>query len=94
MLSSLKLAVLIGSCDNSEIEELRARHDVKEAETATLSTQSQAMLNLNLKLQNTALKTQAKAVDLDLAKLQAKVSRQQAEILQVSGLIRLQYGPC
>lgn len=67
----------------SEIEGLRAKHDVKEAESATLSTQSQAMLNLNLMLQNTALKSQAKAVDLDLAKLQARVSKQQAEILQV-----------
>ncbi|PWN44195.1 hypothetical protein IE81DRAFT_37527 [Ceraceosorus guamensis] len=37
----------------------------------TLQTQSQAMLNLNLKLQSSALKSQAKTIELELGKLEA-----------------------
>ena len=42
------------------------------------------MLNMNLKLQNSASKTQARALDLELAKIEAKVAREQVEMVEVS----------
>jgi hypothetical protein len=42
------------------------------------------MLNMNLKLQNSASKTQARVLDLALAKIEAKVAREYTEIMQVS----------
>jgi hypothetical protein len=44
------------------------------------------MLNMNLKLQNSASKTQARVLDLALAKIEAKVAREYTEIMQVSRL--------
>jgi len=41
------------------------------------------MLNMNLKLQNSASKTQTRALDLALAKIEAKVAKEQTEIIQV-----------
>lgn len=68
----------------SELNDLRAKHHETEAESHNLSTQSQAMLNMNLKLQNSASKTQARVLDLALAKIEAKVAREYTEIMQVS----------
>lgn len=65
-----------------ELNDLRAKHHETEAESANLSSQSQAMLNMNLKLQNSASKTQARALDLALAKVEAKVAKEQSEIIQ------------
>jgi hypothetical protein len=42
------------------------------------------MLNMNLKLQNSASKSQARALDLELAKIEAKVAREQVEMVEVS----------
>jgi hypothetical protein len=42
------------------------------------------MLNMNLKLQNSASKMQARALDLELAKIEAKVYREHVEIVKVS----------
>jgi len=68
----------------SELIVLRTKYHETEAETANLSTQSRTMLNMNLKLQNSASKTQARALDLELAKIEAKVAREQVEMVEVS----------
>ena len=68
----------------SELNDLRTKYHETEAETANLSTQSRTMLNMNLKLQNSASKTQARALDLELAKIEAKVAREQVEMVEVS----------
>ncbi|KAF9571027.1 hypothetical protein EC968_001114 [Mortierella alpina] len=51
----------------SDLEQLRQ----KETTGPGLGSQSQAMLSLNLQLQSTAMKAQAKAIDLELRKLDA-----------------------
>ena len=47
-----------------------------------LTSQSQAMLSLNQKLHNTAHKSQAKAIDLDLRKLDAAQASEHLRIIQ------------
>lgn len=53
----------------SDLESLRQKQE--SANGGGLGSQSQAMLNLNLQLQSTAMKAQAKAIDLELRKLDA-----------------------
>ncbi|GAA5828534.1 hypothetical protein JCM11251_000839 [Rhodosporidiobolus azoricus] len=64
----------------SDLEQLREHQATQANESQSLTSQSQAMLNLNLKLQNSVLKSQVKAIDLELGKLEAK---QAAEHLAV-----------
>ncbi|KAI1316326.1 hypothetical protein EDD11_010105 [Mortierella claussenii] len=52
----------------SDLEQLRQK---EESKNSGLGSQSQAMLSLNLQLQSTAMKAQAKAIDLELRKLDA-----------------------
>ncbi|GAA5851867.1 hypothetical protein JCM8547_000082 [Rhodosporidiobolus lusitaniae] len=60
----------------ADLDSLRALQASATAESATLSSQSQAMLNLNMKLQNSVTKGQVKAIELELRKLEAR----QAEV--------------
>ncbi|GAA5968987.1 hypothetical protein JCM3765_002274 [Sporobolomyces pararoseus] len=55
----------------SDLEDLRHQQSTQATETQSLSSQSQAMLNLNLKLKSSVLKSQVKAIDLELRKLEA-----------------------
>ncbi|WVR06294.1 hypothetical protein IAU60_003324 [Kwoniella sp. DSM 27419] len=64
----------------SEIDLLRFQQASQESETASTSKEAQALLNLNLKLQSTAVKAQTKTVDLELRKLE---STQLAEHLTI-----------
>jgi dynactin 1 len=66
------------------LNELRTKYHETEAETANLSDQSRTMLNMNLKLQKSASKTQARALNLGLAKIEAKVGRKQVDMVEVS----------
>src|SRR6202012_3534033 len=47
-----------------------------------LGSQSQAMLSLNLQLQSTAMKAQAKAIDLELRKLEAMQANDNLTLVQ------------
>ncbi|KWU42651.1 hypothetical protein RHOSPDRAFT_20774 [Rhodotorula sp. JG-1b] len=64
----------------ADLEQLRQHQATQETESQNLTSQSQAMLNLNLKLQSTVLKSQVKAIDLELRELEA---RQAAEHLAI-----------
>ncbi|GAA5890444.1 hypothetical protein JCM6882_002923 [Rhodosporidiobolus microsporus] len=64
----------------SDLEQLREHQATQANESQSLTSQSQAMLNLNLKLQSSVWKSQVKAIDLELGKLEAK---QAAEHLSV-----------
>lgn len=66
----------------SEIDTLRVQQATQEYETATASKESQALLNLNLKLQTSAAKTQSKTIDLDLKKLEAAQLTEQLRVVQ------------
>lgn len=55
--------------NNSDLEELRQKEESQASEKHNLSSQSQAMMSLNLQLQSTVMKAQAKSIDLELRKL-------------------------
>jgi dynactin 1 len=54
----------------SEVDDLRMLQASQENTTVTTSKESQALLNLNMKLQSTAVKAQSKTIDLELKKLE------------------------
>ncbi|BEJ17135.1 hypothetical protein CspHIS471_0605360 [Cutaneotrichosporon sp. HIS471] len=66
----------------AEIDELREQQASQEHDSAAASKESQALLNLNLKLQSSAVKTQSKTVDLELKKLEATQLAEHLRIIQ------------
>lgn len=68
----------------SEVETLRVQQASQEFETATSSKEAQAIMNMNLKLQSTAVKTQNKTIDIELKKLEAAQLAEHLRIVQVS----------
>lgn len=66
----------------AEIDELREQQATQEHDSAAASKESQALLNLNLKLQSSAVKTQSKTVDLELKKLEAAQLAEHLRIVQ------------
>ena len=63
----------------SDLEQLREQQQAQQSEKASLSSQSQAMLNLNMKLQSTVVRNQSKAVDFEFRKFEAAQARQQLQ---------------
>ncbi|CAO3591941.1 unnamed protein product [Absidia cylindrospora] len=55
----------------SDLERLKHKEENRQSEKQDLSSQSQAMMSLNMQLQSTVMKAQAKAIDLELRKLDA-----------------------
>ncbi|KGB74790.3 dynactin 1 [Cryptococcus deuterogattii R265] len=66
----------------SELETIRLQQATRESDTATTSKESQALMNLNLKLQSTAAKAQSKTIDLELQKLEAFQLAEHLRIVQ------------
>lgn len=67
----------------NDIDELRRSRDISELEAHEMSSKSRAMMDLNLKLQNSAAKTQLKAIDLELGKMRAEQASLHLEIVQL-----------
>ncbi|GJN94727.1 hypothetical protein Rhopal_007818-T1 [Rhodotorula paludigena] len=65
-----------------DLEQLREHQATQATESQSLTSQSQAMLNLNLKLQSSVLKSQVKAIDLELRKLEAKQAAEHLAIVK------------
>jgi dynactin 1 len=65
----------------SDLEQLREQQQAQQSEKASLSSQSQAMLNLNMKLQSTVVRNQSKAVDFEFRKFEAAQARQQLQMV-------------
>jgi dynactin 1 len=61
---------LVSTLQN-DLQHLREQQADQATHTEALSSQSQAMMNLNLHLQNSVTKAQAKAIDLELRKFDA-----------------------
>lgn len=55
----------------SDLERFKHQEVKNENEKISLSSQSQAMMSLNMQLQNTVMKSQAKGIDIELRKLDA-----------------------
>ncbi|KAK4049711.1 hypothetical protein OIV83_003986 [Microbotryomycetes sp. JL201] len=66
----------------SDIEQIRQQQETRETESQTLTSQSQAMLNLNMKLQSTVMKSQVKAIELELRKLDALQATERLDIIR------------
>ena len=67
----------------SDIDEIRRSREISELEATEMSSKSRAMMDLNLKLQNSAAKTQLKAIDLELGKMRAEQASLHLEIVQL-----------
>ncbi|KAK5279464.1 hypothetical protein LTR20_004280 [Exophiala xenobiotica] len=65
----------------SDIDELRRSRDISETEANEMSSKSRAMMDLNLRLQSSAAKTQLKAIDLELGKMKAEQASLHLEIV-------------
>lgn len=66
----------------TDLEDMRASHAVTETEAERLSTRSRAMMDLNMKLQASAAKTQAKTIELELRQLEAQEASDHLAIVQ------------
>ena len=66
----------------SDLEGMRASQQITEAQATELTHKSRAIMDMNLKLQTSALKTQIKAIDLELGKMQAAESVEHLTIVQ------------
>ncbi|KAG9313881.1 dynein associated protein-domain-containing protein [Chiua virens] len=66
----------------SELDYLRTQTQTAQHESATAASQTAAMMSLNLKLQSSAAKNQAKTVELEVRKLEAKESKELLGIVQ------------
>ncbi|KAI6805626.1 hypothetical protein KC332_g14884 [Hortaea werneckii] len=66
-----------------DIADMQASKQLSETEAADLNSKSRAMLDLNMKLQTSASKTQVKTLDLELRKLEAQEASEHLAIVQL-----------
>lgn len=66
-----------------DLEDMRASHAVTETEAEKLNTSSRAMMDLNMKLQLSAQKTQVKTIELELRRLEAQEASDHLHIVQL-----------
>ena len=67
----------------ADMADMKASKQISESEAKDLEDRSRAMLDLNLKLQNSAAKTQVKTIDLELRKLDAQEASEHLAIVQL-----------
>ncbi|KAK4547849.1 hypothetical protein LTR36_010568 [Oleoguttula mirabilis] len=67
----------------SDLADMQASKQLSETEAAGLNSKSRAMLDLNLKLQSSASKTQVKTIDLELRKLEAQEASEHLAVVQL-----------
>ncbi|CZT04313.1 probable DYNACTIN (150 KDA DYNEIN-ASSOCIATED POLYPEPTIDE) ro-3 [Rhynchosporium agropyri] len=67
----------------SDLEDMRASHAMTETESEQLNSRSRAMMDLNMKLQLSAAKTQVKTIDLELRRLDAQEASEHLAIVQL-----------
>lgn len=67
----------------SDLEDMKASHEVTETESEKLNNRSRAMMDLNMKLQVSAAKTQVKTIDLELRRLDAQEASEHLAIVQL-----------
>ena len=67
----------------TDLEDMRASQQLTESEASDLTSRSRAMMDLNMRLQVSASKTQVKAIDLDLRRLEAEEAAEHLKIVQL-----------
>lgn len=65
-----------------DLHEMQASQQLSETEASELANRTRAMMDLNNHLQSTASKTQVKAIDLELQRLQVQEATQHLAIIQ------------
>jgi len=70
----------------SDLSELRNKEAFQQIKNEDLSSQTQNMISLNLQLQNSVMKAQSKAVELELKKLDLSQSEDHLKLLMVSNI--------
>ncbi|KAJ7605055.1 dynactin [Mycena polygramma] len=66
----------------SELDNLRAQTQVAQTESQTAASQSAAVMSLNLKLQSSASKNQARNIELEIKRMEARETRELLNIVQ------------
>ncbi|KAI8980556.1 dynactin [Trametes punicea] len=66
----------------NELDTLRTETQTAQHESATAASQTAAMMSLNLKLQSSASKNQARHIDLEVKKIEAREARELLGIIQ------------
>jgi dynactin 1 len=77
-----KFRDLVSGLQN-EINELRVSRNISESEASEMNNKSRAIMDLNLKLQSSASKSQMKTIDIELDRLKAEESAQHLSIVQM-----------
>jgi dynactin 1 len=77
-----KFRDLVSGLQN-EINELRVSRNISESEANEMNNKSRAIMDLNLKLQSSASKSQMKTIDIELDRLKAEESAQHLSIVQM-----------
>ncbi|KAL1305061.1 hypothetical protein AAFC00_001999 [Neodothiora populina] len=67
----------------TDLEDMRASQQITDKEAEDLSNRSRTMLDLNMKLQISASKTQVKTIDLELRRLEAEEAAEHLSIVQL-----------
>ena len=78
----------------TDMESLRAQTQNAQDESATTASQSAAIMSLNMKLQSSAAKNQARNIELEIRKIEARESKELLAIVQVRTLIVVGCVPC
>ncbi|MCJ1467293.1 hypothetical protein MMC07_005917 [Pseudocyphellaria aurata] len=68
---------------HSDLEDMRASQQITEKEANDLTSRSRVMMDLNMRLQVSASKTQVKAIDFDLRRLEAQEASEHLNIIQL-----------
>lgn len=68
---------------HTEINELRISRNISESEASEMNNKSRAIMDLNLKLQSSASKSQIKTIDIELDRLKAEELAQHLSIVQM-----------
>jgi dynactin 1 len=66
-----------------ELDSLRAETQSAQTESATQASKASQIMSMNLKLQSSVSKNQAKNIDLELRKIEAREARELLSIVQV-----------
>ncbi|KAI5885462.1 uncharacterized protein SCHCODRAFT_02520680 [Schizophyllum commune H4-8] len=66
----------------SELDTLRTQTQTAQDESANAASQTAAVMSLNMKLQSSASKNQAKHIELEIKRLEARESKELLEIVQ------------
>lgn len=67
----------------SDLEDMRASQQITESAANDMTSRSRAMMDLNMRLQVSASKTQVKAIDLELRRWEAQEAAEHLKIVQL-----------